>query len=45
LEDQEALARAAVTVETERIKVSNPWCLMMMMMMMIKKSNEREDGS
>jgi len=24
---EEALARAAVTVETERIKGSNPWCL------------------
>jgi len=31
---EEALARAAVTLETERIEGSNPWMFMMMMMMM-----------
>jgi hypothetical protein len=29
---EEALARAAVTVEMERFKGSSSWCLMMMMM-------------
>ena len=33
---EEALARAAVTLETERIKGSNPWCILLLLLLLLQ---------